>query len=541
MTPEQSREQLARVEKIRREAETYITTLETSARQVEAMARCINSFEFWCNNFSYTFDPRDSVAPVKRFIMFDKQREIAREIIRCVRAGQNCVFDKSRDAGASWLMMNVIAWMWLFEDSFHALVGSRVEKLVDDYTIDSLFGKIDHILKWLPAWMLQGYKDKDRKKLNIEHPRGNLITGESANRNFGRGPRKNLVYMDEYAFWEFDREVWTSTTSTALCRVATSTPCGDFGQFASLRFSDDKITKLTLHWTDDPRKNFAWYLAECDKLKSNPAAIAQELDINYKASAGRVALPWMRKRHDEIVVPAVTPEDASNNGATFFMGLDYGTNNPSSLHVYRVKNSSRGIEICSVWEYYEPSDLRRIATAVKECPWFPLVEKIYADPSMWFYNQHDAYGQRGVTSLAFILRDIYHVYVSPGRRGDSYALEQLGRMVTDDKEVMFTISEACPNQIRELEGLRYQSQSDKMASRSNVPEKLVDKDNHSWDDLKYFINTFFNKPRDNLDEEIPEPVLGMEALQSELAQLRTRKLEAVGRPPRPRRRLFRYR
>lgn len=542
MTDEERARQQVALDRRRRDADAYIATLDSDMKQLEAMARCMRSFEFWCDRFCYTFDPRKAPT-ARRFVLYDFQREAARQLIHAIRNGGIVHLDKSRDMGASWIVMAVFTWMWLFEESFHAHVGSRVEALVDNYMTDSLFGKIDYILERLPSWMTPEFTPRvHRKSLQVLNPRPckNLISGESSNPHFGRGPRKNVVYLDEFAMWENDTSVWTSIADTAPCRIVTSTPHGENNAFARLRHQPH-IQRITLHWTLHPEKNDEWYARECalrDKL-----AVAQELDIDYAASAGNLALPQLSDEtlRSRIVVPPVSVTDPANEKAGFFMGMDYGSTNPTSINVYRVLTLAPKVyKITSVWEFYKPSTLYEIADVIKACPWKPLVECIYADPSMWFYNQQDAHGQRGMTSLAFILRDVYGLYVAPGRRGDTYCLEQLREMWKDPDNIRFEICENCENQIRELEGLRYVTISDKMSHRYNQPEKLVDKDNHSWDNLKYFFNSYFEKPE---APEVPpeKPVLGHDALRREFTEIRNKKLAALTRTRPLQRRVFRYR
>lgn len=527
------------LEKRTKEIDDYIISIDTRESIIESMARCMVSFEFWCDHFCYTFDPRETPT-ARRFILYDYQRDAASTIIDAIRTGKIVHLDKSRDMGASWLVMAIFAWMWLFEEDFHAHVGSRVEKLVDDYTIDSLFGKIDYIIERLPSWMVGEYEDKkSRRMLRIFHPRGNLITGESANKNFGRGPRKKVVYLDEFAFWEYDTAVWTSVADTAPCRIVTSTPDGEANQFARLRKNKD-IVRITLHWKLHPLKDEEWY--ENEKKRRDSVSLAQEVDINYTASSGALALENLN--NDEylarIIIPSQSTRDSINTHCKFFMGLDFGSTNPTSIHVYRVLALDKDkYKISSVWEYYEPSDLRRISQAIKTCKWFHLVEGIYADPSMWFYNQQDPHGMRGVTSLAYILRDQYNIHVKPGRRGDTYALENLKNMLHDPDNILFEISVDCPHQLKEFQNLRYQKITDKMLHKKNQSEKLVDKDNHSWDDFKYFYNSYFEKPDVSVDESIPV-ALGYEALRKDFENLKEKKLSSMNKY-KLRRRMFRYR
>jgi len=516
-------------------ADSYIISLDSEESHIEAIAQCMKSFEFWCDNFCYTFDPRDKATPYKRFILFDGQKNVSREIIEAIEEGRNIHFDKSRDQGASWLITSIFTWMFLFKRSFHALVGSRVEDLVDNSTIDSLFGKIDMIIERLPVWMLNGYDKsyKYRKHLKIAHPCGNLITGESANKNFGRGPRKNVVYMDEFAFWENDWAAWTGASSTSPCCIATSTPDGLNNKFAEMKFSGEEMLHLSLHWTSHPFKTLEWYEKEC--CKHDARTVAKELDINYKASAGGLAIKHLQNPDKKklIYIDDISPHHPSNTGARFFGGLDWGSTNPSSYHVYRVRAIAEDLyEVISMWEYYEPSSLPELAAAVKSCPFAQYVENIYADPSMWHFNQQNP---QGVTSLAYLLRDEYAILLTSGQRGDTYALEQLNIMC--ETEIRFHICANCENQRREFEGLRYEVLSDRMVSKKNKSEKLVDKDNHSWDDFKYFYNTRFPKPRLILPPR--EVKTGYEALKEEFGKVKKKKLEALGKKP-ARRRLFRH-
>lgn len=539
------RRQIAVIDHEHNKAVRYNDGLTTEKDIVDALARCmvptVEGFKFFCNNFVFIMEQRDLGNAHKRFILYDYQIDVARETIDAIQQGHTLLEEKSRDMGASWLKIAVFTWAWLFWESFHALLGSRKEDLVDDKTVDSLFGKIDYIIERLPPWMLGGYDSgRHRKMLNMKHPRsGNLITGESSNPNFGRGPRKNVVYMDEFAFWESDHQAWTSVTDTAPCKIITSTPQGDSNVFATLRFGDKKAVKrVTLHWTLHPYKDVAWYTRECEKRKNDPVSIAQELNIDYRASAGRLALPQLEDYKDKIIIPAVSVNDVYNTGARFIGGFDWGSTNPGCYLVLRVRRVDAQRKIMAVdivWEFYGPMTLKTAAEAVKNNPWASLVSHVYADPSMWFMNQST---RDGITSLAMLFRDIYGVNMLPGQRGDTFVMEQIKDMMSDIEHPRFRIAENCTQVFREMSGLRYQQQSSFMAARRNTPEKLVDKDNHSWDALKYALNTWLNAP---LPEAEPEaPLVGMEALAWELRDLKAKIMEDRVSEQRKKRRAGRF-
>lgn len=515
---------------------------------VQVLKQCmdpVTGFEFWCDRFVYTFDPRDLSTPSKPFILYECQREAARVFIKAIREGGVVHMDKSRDMGATWLSMAVIAWHFLFQEEFQAIIGSRKEDLVDDRSINSLMGKLDFIFSRLPPWQLRGFdvmSKRCRRSLMMQHPEGALISGESANENFARGARANVVYLDEFAFWEADRQVWTSVSDTAPCRIVTSTPCGEHNQFAAIRL-DPGVTRVTLHWSAHPFKDEKWYESEKRLRGADSVGIAQELDIDYAASAGGLALPQLSDDRTLRTITSPRPlSDAENKAARYFMSMDWGATNPTSITVYRViklKEQERAAtpsprdiaaqyNIDVLWEYYEPSTLEKASNAIVLCPYYNLVEKIYADPSMWAENQHSTHG---VNSLAYLFKEHYGIRLTPGKRGDMTALEQVKLLIEYDR---LRVSPSCTNWLKEHKGLRYQTQSAQMARKRNEPEKLVDRDNHSWDNFKYFINSEFDAP---LPDAQAPALTGYAALNQEFKGLKQRTIERqLKTPPWKRRR-----
>ena len=554
---------LAHIEARNREVDYFLARLdeEKSEEIEEVLTKClapgIEGFQYWCEYFCYTFNPRDLKNPHKHFILYPYQKEDAEKLLDAIRTGKSVVMDKSRDMGATWLALAVITYCWIFDESFHALLGSRKEDLVDDRTVDSLFGKIDYILERQPWWIIPGYNpDKNRKKLKLEGPGGNLITGESANAAFGRGPRKNVVYLDEYAFWEEDVAVYAGINDTAPCKIYTSTPHGKHNQFAKIRFSTSDIIKVTQHWTKHPEKDWVWYESECAKRLYDPVVIAQELDIDYEASAGGLALPMLQDSDflKRIIIGAPSPNDKETANARFYGGLDWGSTNPSSYHIYRVqklKEQPRILLIDSVWEYYAPAclvdpvtglkDMAKIAYYIKNNPFSHLVSVIFADPSMWSDNQQT---DNGVTSLARLFLLEFSIALTPGQRGDTLALQHLKNAWNDPDNILVRIASQCTEQLRELSGLRYQKQTSAMAQKRNQPEKLVDKDNHSWDDFKYVFNSFLDAPisTEPYNQKITswkKENTGWSALMSQISDLKRQKLENLAKPKQKRRRYFR--
>lgn len=248
---------------------------------------------FFLENFAWSFDPRPEHEPHHLpFIMFGYQREAVKWLIDHIDNGKDCLFEKSRDMGASWLFFVWIPiWYWLFRDGVNFLVGSYKEALVDDRTQDSLFGKIDYALSSLPKWLLptRFNPDKNRTKLKIVNPANqNQITGDTMNPAFGRGSRKTAILFDELGFWDYAKDAWESSADATSCRVANSTPHGH-DYFFDLR--DSGMDVFTMKWDQHPLKDREWY--EFERNRRTEEEVAQEIDISYhKSREGRVYVEW---------------------------------------------------------------------------------------------------------------------------------------------------------------------------------------------------------------------------------------------------------
>lgn len=278
---------------------------------------------FFIENFGWTFNPKMTLKHFP-FILFECQKRAIRQIVEHIDKGRDIFIEKSREMGVSWLVFCYIAlWYWLFREGANGLLGSYKEKLVDDRSIDSLFGKLDYALANLPDWMMPGnfVMKKHRTKLKLANPEnGNVITGDTMNPNFGRGSRKTFIMFDELAFWDYAKDAWESAGDATNCRIANSTPNG-YDYYAMLRESG--IDVLTLHWREHPLKDEQWYAYEC--MRRTEEEIAQELDISYtKSKVGRVYPEW----NDSNVLLGKYEYDEN---LPLYIGWDFGKSDDTAI------------------------------------------------------------------------------------------------------------------------------------------------------------------------------------------------------------------
>ena len=180
-------------------------------QQVE-LAKCRLDPAYLLAMYGWIYEPRDNpgfaiVSGRKQWIPFEGQVRLLRWVERCMTETgpeRNGVASKSRTWGMSWIFCLWGVHGFLFKEPWHLLYLSRVEDLVESKNHDSLFWKIDFILRHLPDWMLPAdFKVYDRRwdtHLSLINPVTHAeLTGESTTGEAGRGGRYTAVVVDEAA------------------------------------------------------------------------------------------------------------------------------------------------------------------------------------------------------------------------------------------------------------------------------------------------------------------------------------------------------
>jgi len=265
---------------------------------------------FAFNAFFYTLDVRRRPEHHQPFCTYPYQDETLLKIVDHVNRGEDIPLEKSRDMGASWMVILVFLWFWLDPaGGTDFLLGSRIEDYVDKKgDMRTLMEKARYALKKLPTWLRpKGFNFKKHDNfMRLQNPEtGASITGESNNANFSTGGRYAAVLFDEFAKWEgTDKAAWTAAGDATPCRIPVSTPFGAAGQYYDL-VTDPTKEKIRLHWSLHPLKSQGaycnwprkreeealeeldlerlirspWYDRECQRRSA--LEVAQELDIDY--------------------------------------------------------------------------------------------------------------------------------------------------------------------------------------------------------------------------------------------------------------------
>jgi len=273
--------------------------------------RTPESFLFWLNAFGWTFVQkqvgRDGVETAvigdlteHPFISWPCQDEAAAELISAIQEGKSVAIDKSRDMGATWLIVAVFQWHWQFFRGVNFLEISATEDLVDSAgerkDPDTLFAKHDFMIAKQPRWLLP---PMERSYLKIGRlDADSTIIGKATTGKKGRGGRKTAALIDEAAFIRELRQLWVTLEATTSCRIANSTVSGP--DFFSKIVRSGRVRVISLPWWDHPLKGRGRYAYTDDqtgevKISSpwrdakvaravDPREVAQEIDRDHNAA-----------------------------------------------------------------------------------------------------------------------------------------------------------------------------------------------------------------------------------------------------------------
>lgn len=278
-------------------------------------------------DWGVTVDPRNDgvVRPiVMPFKLFPKQREFLMTLRESLDKQRDLVLVKSRDCGASWLAMAFSVWLCLFHDNKTVGFGSATEEKVDKSgEPDCLFYKGRKFIEYLPhafkgAWTPTSAKYSIHRTLMFPETESS-INGQIGD-GIGRGGRKTIYFVDEFAFIERPKTVDSNLIANTNCRIEMSSVCGTANTFAE-RARGGKVRRFDFHYRDDPRKVnsgppteaivtdddgtrrsvivqtgdlWPWFAAKKDS--SDPTVWNQEYECDFLASVEGIIIPqeWVQ-------------------------------------------------------------------------------------------------------------------------------------------------------------------------------------------------------------------------------------------------------
>jgi hypothetical protein len=260
--------------------------------QNQLLDRCRKDFWYWSMGFAYVFEPRildddaggvDEEAGLKTevpFLPWPHQIPVINRILK-VLGKRDLRIVKSRAQGASWIVILICTWLWLFRPGSKCNFVSMNESAVDRKgDMDALMPKADWLLERLPDWMV-GRQRKDWNRNYSDHTLFRMdgvtaMAGYACTGDVASGGRALVFIMDEHAKHPrgADKDAMAATQPITRCRICISTPKGQDGAFHDI-IHDDSIEEpvLRLAWWDNPTQNRGLYQV----VKGKPVAVDEKL------------------------------------------------------------------------------------------------------------------------------------------------------------------------------------------------------------------------------------------------------------------------
>lgn len=270
------------------------------------------------------------------FRPFPRHYPYLREFNKTIEDNQKTILLKSRRLLASWIMVMRQYWQAKFANT--GIKGSKdvfrgglmsIGKTEAEYLVQ----RISRSDKRLPLWLQQKNPMSVDNKMYLEFERGGTIQAFPLKRE---GPQTfgfTEVGFDEMSRQEAVRSCWTGLIPTLGDRgklVAVSTPKGKRNLFADIWFNKNQaytdIARVTMHWTDNPEHDQAWF----DKTTTamDPQMIACMFELSFAAYYGdSVWSKWNTQMHKV--------EDTALLDSPMYIGWDLGYNNPAAVFFQR--------------------------------------------------------------------------------------------------------------------------------------------------------------------------------------------------------------
>lgn len=241
-------------------------------------------------DWSWTYDPRMTaigLSPAIPWIPWQKQIDFLEWFYDLYMTQKGGLVEKSRDAGATWLVCQLLIFEWRWTQGFAGGIGSnKLDNVDDKNNPKSIFQKIRDLIRLLPKfWLPEGFNLKKHSNLGklINPEMGSSINGDGG-KEIGRGGRSSFYVVDEAASLDFPDDAAAALSQNTNCQIDLSTPKG-MNAFGRKRHSG-QVPVFTFNWFDDPRKNDEWLTEEEKRLDA--VIVAQEIKINYQASVAGI-------------------------------------------------------------------------------------------------------------------------------------------------------------------------------------------------------------------------------------------------------------
>jgi len=238
---------------------------------------------YFLNTYAKISDTQKGPIPFRTF-------EFQDQVLKDMKDYRFNVVLKARQLGLSTIVAGYIAWLMLFHRDKNVLILAT--KLL---SASNLVKKVKYIIKSLPDWLMIADVSIDNRN-SFELTNGSQIKASATSGDAGRSEALSLLVLDEAAFIENMKDLWTGvypTMATGGRCIAISTPNG-VGNWFHQTYIDaesgiNDFHPIKLHWSAHPHRDQSWFEKETRNMSKRE--IAQEYECSFNASGETVIEP----------------------------------------------------------------------------------------------------------------------------------------------------------------------------------------------------------------------------------------------------------
>lgn len=269
---------------------------------------------------------------------------------------------------------------------------------------------------------------------------------------------------------------------------------------------------LALHYSSDPNKDpdrqwREWYNMQKKKI-SIQSKWDREMEIEFKEAWSKLIFWPEYCDFDPSIhfIPSFTINDAE-----LALSLDFWQSNPNCWLIAAYKNWV----IYIIDEYYNPAIPSAAAKdmRIKFRNYIGNTDNMDMDLVRWMVDNAfqvkvidpSTRNKNRVKSTEWweipysVIQEFYDNWFDflPWNNDVDASItriRELFKIWSDWKSRLYIFMDKCPNLVRQLQKFRYKTQTERQANVSNQPEKVVKKDDHAVDALRYLVMCYIHEP-----------------------------------------------
>lgn len=270
---------------------------------------------YFVKNYCF-FEDKDLPEVVVKFSPWKAQEEA----FLSIRDNRLNLFLKARQIGITWVALMFCAHDLIYHPGHTVIALSKSKNDADE-----LVRRFGMILEHMPSLLLGGgisFEVKKSEVVIVSDGKKSRFTSFAASRSAGRSFTANILLIDEWAFQEWAREIWTSAYPTINRptggKVIGISTIKRGTLFEELWLGENNFKKSFISVFADPRRSGDWY----EKTKRD---LGEKIMQEYPRSAeealadvgGRFFHEFDLTRH--VIEPFAIPRDWQ-----IYSSMDYG-------------------------------------------------------------------------------------------------------------------------------------------------------------------------------------------------------------------------